>query len=104
MGIVIGAEDWSHKVSPVSPMPVPEYNVLVAIQTLASGKVSSIAINTIGRSSGLVINDITVNMPEFSSLVTSAYNAYKSTDADKNKVVYSRLTNLLLKIGLSKVS
>jgi len=70
MGIVIGAEDWSHKVSPVSPMPVPEYNVLVAIQTLASGKVSSIAVSTIGRSTGLVINDITVNMPELLQPIT----------------------------------
>ena len=104
MGIVIGAVDWSRRISSVSPMPAPEYNVLVAIRTLASGKVSSIATNTIGRSAGLVINAVTANMPEFSFLFTSAFAAYKSTDAEKNKVAFSRLTNLLLNIGLSKVN
>ena len=103
MGIVVVAEDWSRKISLVSPMPVPEYNVLAAIQSVIAGKTSSIAINTIARSAGKVINLVTNKMPEFRSLIQTAIEAHKTGDADKNKVVYSRLTDLLIQIELTMV-
>ena len=103
MGIVVVAEDWSRKISLVSPMPVPEYNVLAAIQSVIAGKTSSIAINTIARSAGKVINLVANKMPEFRSLIQTAIEAHKTGDADKNKVVYSRLTDLLIQIELTMV-
>ena len=104
MGIIVGAVDWSQRISPVVPMPTPDYNLLFAIQTLASGKLSSTASSTITRSAGLAINDIASTMPGLSSLVTLAYNAYRNMSADTDKFVFSRLSNLLINIGLNKVN
>ena len=103
MGIVIGDYDFNGKTSPVSPMPTPDYNVLVAIQTSAAGTATPTAVSTIARSARLVMNDVTATMPEFASLMTAAFQAYSSADANTNMIGYSRLTDLLIRIGINQV-
>ena len=103
MGIVIGAENLFGKVIPVNPMPVPEYNVLTAFQSMVPGKNYSIALNTIVRSAKLVLNTVTLNMPEYGTLIQTAINIHKITDADKDKDLYSRLTKCLITTELQMV-
>jgi hypothetical protein len=50
-----------------------------------------------------VINDITASMDTFAPLINQAVLTFKSVDADKNKHVYSRLAELLVRILLNKV-
>ena len=53
--------------------------------------------------SGLVLNDITVQLPSFSQFFNSAAKIFESVDAEKNKVGFSRLANLLVRIMVNKV-
>ena len=104
MGIVIGRVDYSRIVNPVTPMPDPNTNVLTAIQSLASGNINDIATKTITRCAETVINDFTANMTEFASLVSSAISVFKTIDADKNRMVYSRFADILIRIMVNLVN
>jgi hypothetical protein len=52
MGIIIGGQDSDSRVSPVTPMPTPENNILVALQMFAAGSQLDTATKTIARSAG----------------------------------------------------
>jgi hypothetical protein len=41
MGVLIGYYDWSQRISPVSPMPSLDFNVLSAVQQIKTGWIFS---------------------------------------------------------------
>jgi hypothetical protein len=51
----------------------------------------------------LVLNDATVEMPSFSQFFDSVVTLYQSVDADKNKIGFSRLVDLLARCLVNKV-
>jgi hypothetical protein len=52
MGVVIGWGDSDGRISPISPMPTPDNNILVALQSFASGSPTDTASKTISRVAG----------------------------------------------------
>jgi hypothetical protein len=51
-----------------------------------------------------VINDITVGLPDFQTLISTGSQALKVIDANLDKVIYSRLVELLVPILINKAS
>ena len=103
MGVIIVGLDYDSRIFPVNPMPSPDYNILNAIQTLASGASSSIATNVLRRDGSYVMNDITATMIELKPFFTDVFTLYKNMDANTIKVLYSLLTKGLVTFGLNKV-
>ncbi len=52
----------------------------------------------------IVINDITAPLSDFHTLISTSRQALKATDADFDKVIYSRLVALLVPILVNKAS
>jgi hypothetical protein len=52
MGAVIAWMDSDSRISPVNPMPTPDNNILVALQSVAAGAKTDTGIKTIGRNAG----------------------------------------------------
>jgi hypothetical protein len=52
MGVVIGWGDSDGRISPTTPMPTPDNNILVAFQSFASGSPTDTASKTISRVAG----------------------------------------------------
>ena len=103
MGLVIGDVNWSNKIVQVSPMPVPEYNIWNAIQTVSSSSFSSIALSTLSKSAQYVINDVTIKMECFKPFFNMAENLIWMVDADINKPIYAMIIKLFNDFLLKKV-
>jgi len=52
MGAVIAWDDSDSRISPVNPMPTPDNNILVALQSVAAGAKTDTGIKTIARNAG----------------------------------------------------
>ena len=52
MGAVIGWMDGDSRISPVNPIPGPDNNLLVALQSIAAGTKTETGIKTIMRTGG----------------------------------------------------
>ena len=52
MGAVIGPMDFNSRISPVNPMPEPDNNLLVAVQSFAAGTKTDTGLKTLMRSGG----------------------------------------------------
>jgi len=58
MGAVIAWGDSASRISPVNPMPTPDNNILVALQSVVAGAMTDTAIKTIARNAGNLLQDI----------------------------------------------
>ena len=107
MGLMINGIDWSKRISPMNPMPELERNLYYALQAVGSGSSNPIAQHTITQAAGGALNPICAGMPEFAELVQKAQEIFENfqvTEAPESLELHNKLTNVLYKTLITKVS